>query len=277
MTFREELRFGPHSGDSYQNRTVVLTTTSPSSHMNIYPKGTGGGECWCLSPAQAKQLRDVLLKAYPIETAQPSKFKAGDKVSYVTTVGYGLRGMAGRKGTIRAALADEWYEVVFTGGPFDNLIKVHSSFLEAQPEQQTAPQPARVSGEYKAGDLVRRTGSSFRGVQAGGVYEVVSVNRNHVSLKGFAGTFSRAKFELVASAPAQAQVEPQTGRYIIHVLDGHRYLPGSNPKVHLTASAAEAEAQRLAKEHGGTYHVFRAAFEASREKPVVPPLKTTKL
>ncbi|MBZ5864389.1 hypothetical protein LAG72_25020, partial [Escherichia coli] len=68
-----------------------------------------------------------------------------------------------------------------------------------------------------------------------------------------------------------------SGRFIVAKLEGARYLPGSNPKVHVTDIAAEAEALRLAKEHGGTYHVFKATYEASRDVPVIPPVKATKL
>lgn len=211
---RKELVFGAHAGDRSQDVKIVLATNNTETHLNVFfDYSRDMNRAHTLSSTQAKQLRDALVEAYPIEpeaTQPKSKFSVGARVTYVTTVGYGLRGMAGRKGTVVTVLPDEWYEVIFNGGPFDAKIKVHSGYL-------------------------------------------------------------------VADQAASTSRPETTGRFIIHVLEGHRYLPGRNPKVHLTAAAAEAEAQRLAKEHGGTYHVFRASFEASREKPVVPPLKTAKL
>lgn len=164
-----------------------------------------------ITPTEAKKLRDALIEAYPLDATPKSTYSVGARVTYTSNVGYGLRGMVGRKGTVVTILPGEWYEVIFTSGPFDSKQKVHVSYL--LPDGGMAP-----------------------------------------------------------AAPA-----PTTGRYIVANLDGAQYRPSTTPYVHLTAAEAEAEAQRLAKEHGGTFHVFRASFEASREKPVIPPVKTAKL
>jgi hypothetical protein len=94
-------------------------------------------------------------------------------------------------------------------------------------------------------------------------------------LVGYSRNYSESSFELVSELPGNAG--PVSGRFIVAALEGSTYAPNAKPYVHLTDVAANTEAERLAKEHGGTFHVFKATFEASREKPVIPPVKTTKL
>lgn len=72
-------------------------------------------------------------------------------------------------------------------------------------------------------------------------------------------------------------VDPDAGRFIVTLLEDGTYKPSRQPLVHLSEKAANAEAERLAKQHGGTFHVMEAIFEASREKAIVPPVKTKTL
>ncbi|UIL29710.1 hypothetical protein LZK75_11240 [Rhizobium leguminosarum] len=104
---------------------ITLATLNADSYINLITSARS----LTISPEEAKKLRDLLVEAYPLEApaaaTKPTKFKAGDKVTYKSIVGYGARGMDGRKGSIKEVLTNEWYMVNFTGGPFDNLIKVH--------------------------------------------------------------------------------------------------------------------------------------------------------
>lgn len=76
--------------------------------------------------------------------------------------------------------------------------------------------------------------------------------------------------------PVEPKVE-EHGTFIISMKEAGQYKPSARPAVHHHRSFAEAEARRLAQVHGGTFHVFRAVHEASREKPVIPPVKTRSL
>ncbi|WHO79736.1 hypothetical protein [Rhizobium leguminosarum] len=249
---------------------ITLATLNADSYINLITSARS----LTISPEEAKKLRDLLVEAYPLEApaaaAKPTKFKAGDKVTYKSIVGYGARGMDGRRGSIKEVLTNEWYMVQFTGGPFDNLIKVHSDYLVAQPVPSV--------GGFKVGDRVRR----LQGSSKGSVFTVTELNSSLTELQvdGMTGWRMPKYFELVTDATASAP-EPlakvDTGRFLVVALEGANYAPGSKPKVHVTDFAARVEAERLARDVGGTYHVFRAVFEASREKPVIPPVKTTKL
>ncbi|MBY3320733.1 hypothetical protein [Rhizobium laguerreae] len=249
---------------------ITLATLNADSYINLITSARS----LTISPEEAKKLRDLLVEAYPLEApaaaTKPTKFKSGDKVTYKSIVGYGARGMDGRKGSIKEVLTNEWYMVNFTGGPFDNLIKVHSDYLVAQPVPSV--------GGLKVGDRVRR----LQGSSKGSVFTVTELNSSLTELKvdGMTGWRMPKYFELVTDAPASAP-EPlakiDTGRFLVVALEGANYVPGSKPKVHVTDFSARVEAERLARDVGGTYHVFRAVFEASREKPVIPPVKTTKL
>ncbi|ARO29920.1 hypothetical protein NXC14_CH01970 [Rhizobium sp. NXC14] len=244
---------------------VTLATVNTKTHLNLIVSKPD----LTLSPAEAQQLRDLLIEAYPLEAPATTKFKAGDKVTYKAIVGYGARGMDGRKGVVESAQAGGWFMVKFVGGPFDSLIKVHENFLELQPATST-----QHVGGFRIGDRVRR----LQGSRKGEVFTVTEFNSSLTELKvdGMTGWRMPKYFEPVTEA-VQAPAVPVTGRFIVAALEGTTYAPGSKPKVHLTNTAAEAEAQRLAKEIGGTYHVLKATFEASREKPVIPPVKTAKL
>jgi hypothetical protein len=271
--FREELFFGAHSGDRTQYRKVVLATNDTESHLNVYPNhGKVGSECMSISPAQARQLRDALLKAYPLEAAKPSKFKVGDKVAYQSIVGYGARGMAGRKGSIKEVLEKGWYNVTFTGGIFDNVIKVHEDYLVAQPVGPRA---------FQAGDKVRnKSGETFSNAA-----KIVTLDRPCGSTGWWlkeTNTYTHSAFlELVTPAtpvaPAEPVINTELGRFIVAKMDNGNYLPGTKPRVHTSAKSANEEATRLANDHGGTFHVLRASFEASRPVVVQPPVKTAKL
>ncbi|GGD97857.1 hypothetical protein [Rhizobium anhuiense] len=264
------VKFTTRSFPHNSNRSVeiFLGTMNVSEYLNM---GVGGST-QTLHPEDAKRLRDELIAIYPLEVpaaaTKPTKFKVGDKVTYKAIVGYGARGMDGRKGSVKEVLANGWYMVNFTGGPFDNLIKTHEDYLVAGPR------------EIQVGDLVRRTGANWRDVKHGEIYTVSAVGSS-LKLVGLTGSYTKSSFELVHTDPVEAVKAAvptiQSGRFIVAKLEGARYLPGTNPKVHVTDIGAEAEALRLAKEHGGTYHVFKATYEASRELPVIPPVKTTKL
>ncbi|MBY3335477.1 hypothetical protein HFN99_00830 [Rhizobium laguerreae] len=252
---------------------ITLATLNADSYINLITSARS----LTISPVEAKKLRDLLVEAYPLEApaaaTKPTKFKAGDKVTYKSIVGYGARGMDGRKGSIKEVLTNEWYMVNFTGGPFDNLIKVHSDYLVAQPVE---------TRKLQAGDRVRyKNGKPFSNGQLVATLDrPYSVRSERWWLKETRTHTTLAELELVTDAPAPAP-EPvakvDTGRFLVVALEGANYAPGSKPKVHVTDFAARVEAERLARDVGGTYHVFRAVFEASREKPVIPPVKTTKL
>lgn len=265
-SFNKVIRVAPSTSNSLKAGEVRIATFDSDKYVNL---SVGGSVT--ISPTEAMQLRDFLLEAFPLQpVAKPTKFKVGDKVTYKSIVGYGVRGMEGRKGSIKEVLANGWYSVNFSGGPFDQLIKTHEDYLVAEPRQ------------FQAGDRVRRTGSSFSTVTKGEVYTVSGVDAyGALLLVGKTGRYTLNSFELVHADPVEAVKAAvptiQSGRFIVAKLEGARYLPGTNPKVHVTDIGAEAEALRLAKEHGGTYHVFKATYEASRELPVIPPVKATKL
>ncbi|MBZ5882553.1 hypothetical protein LAX69_24665, partial [Escherichia coli] len=188
---------------------------------------------------EAKKLRDLLNETYPAEVAKLTKFKAGDKVTYKSIVGYGVRGLEGRKGSVKEVLANGWYNVSWTGGPFDSLIKVHEDYLIATVEPR----------KLQIGDRVRRTQGPKKGL-------IMTVTEKHptyldeIKVSGMVGWRSAKYFELVTTDPVEAVKAAvptiQSGRFIVAKLEGARYLPGSNPKVHVTDIAAEAEALRLA-------------------------------
>lgn len=73
------------------------------------------------------------------------------------------------------------------------------------------------------------------------------------------------------------QKTQERGNYIVALQENGQYKPSARPVVHAYRCVAEAEARRLAQVHGGTFHVLRAVHEASREKPVIPPVKTRSL
>lgn len=72
-------------------------------------------------------------------------------------------------------------------------------------------------------------------------------------------------------------VNHDAGRFIVCLLENGVYKPSAKPVVHTSEKLAKAEAERLAKVHGGTFHVLEAIFEADRPKVVVPPVKTRTL
>lgn len=262
----------PFQHNSNRSIEIFLGTMNEGNYLNV---GLGGST-QTIHPDDAKRLRDELIKLYPLAlapaAAPASKFKAGDKVTYKAIVGYGARGMDGRKGVIKDVLANEWYMVNFTGGPFDNLIKVHSDYLAAQPVEPRG---------FKVGDKVRRTTGQSKGVVMTVVETHPTQARGDIRVDGMTGWRMQKYFELVTDDPVEAVKAAiptvNSGRYLVVALEGANYVPGSKPKVHVTDIGANAEAERLAKEVGGTFHVFKATFEASREKPVIPPVKTTKL
>lgn len=258
----------PSVHNSGRYGSVELATLSSDSYVNLITSERS----LTISPSEAKKLRDQLLEIYPLETAKPSKFKVGDKVAYQSIVGYGARGMAGRKGSIKEVLEKGWYNVTFTGGIFDTVIKVHEDYLVAQPVEQRA---------FQAGDRVRyKDGDTFaRG------FSVVTLDRPHGTDRWWfkeTGTHARTStLELVTPVATTTPVEPaintELGRFIVAKMDNGNYLPGTKPKVHTSAKSANDEATRLANDHGGTFHVLRASFEASRPVVVQPPVKTAKL
>lgn len=206
--FREELFFGAHPGDRTQYRKVVLATNDTESHLNVYPNhGKVGSECMSISPAQARQLRDALLKAYPLEAAKPGKFKVGDKVRNKD------------------------------GGTFSNGQRV-----------VTLDRPCGA-GSWWLKETNTRISTAF--------LELVS--------------------PAASTAPAEPAINTELGRFIVAKMDNGNYLPGTKPRVHTSAKSANDEATRLANDHGGTFHVLRASFEASRPVVVQPPVKTAKL
>ncbi|SCW77206.1 hypothetical protein SAMN02927900_04783 [Rhizobium mongolense subsp. loessense] len=261
--FNTAIRVAPTASNCNTTGEIKLATFDADKYVNLITSDRN----LTISADEAKKLRDLLNETYPLEVAKPSKFKVGDKVTYKSIVGYGVRGMEGRKGSIKEVLANEWYMVNFSGGPFDNLIKVHSDYLVAG--------PAPTVGGFKVGDRIRR----LQGIYKGQVFTVTELNASLTELKvdGMAGWRMPKYFEPATEAPEPAPAKIDTGRFIVVALEGANYVPGSKPKLHVTDFAAKAEAERLAKDVGGTYHVFRAVFEASREKPVIPPVKTTKL
>ncbi|WCJ63954.1 hypothetical protein [Agrobacterium tumefaciens] len=258
----------PSVHNSGRYGSVELATLSSDSYVNLITSERS----LTISPSEAKQLRDQLLEIYPLEVAKPSKFKVGDKVAYQSIVGYGARGMAGRKGSIKEVLEKGWYNVTFTGGVFDNVIKVHEDYLVAQPVEQRA---------FQAGDKVRnKDGGTFSNGQ-----RVVTLDRPCGAgswwLKETNTRTSTAFLELVTPAasmpPAEPAMNTELGRFIVAKMDNGNYLPGTKPRVHTSAKSANEEATRLANDHGGTFHVLRASFEASRPVVVQPPVKTAKL
>ena len=255
-----------HNSNNYGR--IELATLNVGSYINLITTERS----LTISPVEAKQLRDQLLEIYPLEAAKPSKFKVGDKVAYQSIVGYGARGMAGRKGSIKEVLEKGWYNVTFTGGVFDNVIKVHEDYLVAQQVEPRA---------FQAGDRVRyKDGDTFsHGLS------VATLDRPYDSSRWWlkeTGTHAATeKMELVTPVASTTPVEPaintELGRFIVAKMDNGNYLPGTKPHVHTSAKAANDEATRLANNHGGTFHVLRASFEASRPVVVQPPVKTAKL
>lgn len=155
--------------------------------------------------------------------------------------------------------------------------QLRDALIEAYPLENTkaaSPAATRRGDTFKVGDVIRRTGHSFRNVIAGGHYTVQSIDMfGNLSLVGITGTYSASKFTLVGSSPTAEQA----GRFIVSLVEGGIYKPSKNPAIHLSRSAAEHEATRLAKLHGGTFHVLRVVHEASREVVVAPPVKTKSL
>ncbi len=211
--FREELFFGPFSGNSQQYRKVVLTTCDTSTHLNISPDhGKAGSDHMCISPTQAVQLRDALLKAYPLDVPKSAQ--------------------------------------------------------------------SNPAGVFKVGDVVRRTRSGSTLLPVGSVGIVTAVDRNYqIKVDCDRGKEWRLAefFEHASAAPAEPAINTELGRFIVAKMDNGNYLPGTKPRVHTSAKSANEEATRLANDHGGTFHVLRASFEASRPVVVQPPVKTAKL
>lgn len=198
--FRKELHFGPFAGDSSQNRSVLVCTVNTDNHLNIYTDYGKGGDCMCLSPAQAKQLRDVLIQAYPVD--------------------------------------------------------------------KKAAAPA-TSG-WVVGAKVRRNQGSKKGM----VMTITEIGPagSDIKVNGMSGWRMRKYFDLV-----EEPVLEDFGSFIVSRKEGGVYKPSQFPAIHVSRSAAEHEASRLAKLHGGTFHVLRAVHEASREVVVAPPVKTKSL
>lgn len=246
---------------------IELATLNAGAYINLITTERS----LTISPSEAKQLRDQLLEIYPLEVTKPSKFKVGDKVAYQSIVGYGARGMAGRNGLIKEVLEKGWYIVTFTGPIFDTVLKVHEDYLVERVEQRA----------FQAGDRVRyKDGDTFsRGLS------VVTLDRPHGTDRWWfkeTGTHARTStLELVTPAasmpPAEPAINTDLGRFIVAKMDNGNYLPGTKPRVHTSAKSANDEATRLANDHGGTFHVLRASFEASRPVVVQPPVKTAKL
>lgn len=155
---------------------------------------------------------------------------------------------------------------------------LRDALIEAYPVEGTSMQ----ASPFKLGDKVRvitdRHGMSQHGCDG----TVVQTNKagtlpvqvDFINSKKVAPTrwnvYASDDLELVSTAT-------ETGRFIVSLLEGADYKPGARPVIHTSHASASAEAERLAKAHGGTFHVLRATFEATREKPVIPSVKTAVL
>ncbi len=61
----------PFCGNTKASGELRLATTSPDSHLNIIVAKNGEHRWVCISPDDARWLRDRMLEAYPIEQATP--------------------------------------------------------------------------------------------------------------------------------------------------------------------------------------------------------------
>ncbi|MFB2563627.1 hypothetical protein [Rhizobium sp. IMFF44] len=255
--FTKTVRVAPSTSNCNTAGEIKLATINADKYVNLITSE----RTLTITPTEAKQLRDLLIEAYPLDTAKPAKFRVGDVVIYRAIAGYGIRNMDGRKGTIVNVKLNGWYEVNF-GTLLGSLVPVHEDYIAAAPIEQR---------KIQVGDRVRRIAGSRKGE----LMTVTYINGGDIKVAEMSGIRMTSYFELVTEAPAKE--EATSGRFIVVALEGANYAPSSKPHVHLSAITANQEAQRLAKEVGGTFHVLRATFEASREKPVIPPVKTAKL
>jgi hypothetical protein len=163
--------------------------------------------------------------------------------------------------------------------------RLRDELLKAYPLTNTV---AASSTKFKVGDHVRvrttRHGTDqydTDGIvtKAGRLnttlpYEVDFKNSRKRTYHRGINQYSEDDLELVAPA---APVVNNNGSFIVVLREDGKYKPNENPYIHYSRLTAEAEAERLAKLHGGTFHVLKATFVASRDVPVVPPVKTQQL
>ncbi len=201
------------------------------------------------------------------------EFKAGDRVRYKS----GKTFSNGQKvGTLDRRYyglsAERWYLK-------ETQTHVVAVDIELAPADAAKGEPRKIA----VGDTVRRLKGGSWTLPEGTVSKVVYMSPTGSSLRvaGNTALFDTEYFELVHADPVEAVKAAiptiQNGRFVVIALENGAYVPGSKPKLHVTDVGAQVEAERLAREVGGTYHVFKATFEASREKPIIPPVKTAKL
>lgn len=137
-----------------------------------------------------------------------------------------------------------------------------------------------MTKQFKPGDRVRCLGNATKQFTKGNIYTVKDVRAgiDVVVERDDSGSTNNgwhsSYFEL---APEVEHAQPPKPFIVSRRNFDGTFSPSGNPFVHLTKQAAEAEAKRLARLHGGDFVVFEGVARASRPEVVIPPVTLTAL